>query len=728
MADGIGGGVARRKKAERRRKQRRRWIIVLIVLGVITVGAGGVGVVGLVAAANYVDGLPDLAEFEQRQFGENSQVFDRNGVRITVLPNAQNRRAIPIARMSPWILKATVAIEDKRFYEHEGVDPKAIFRAAVRDVQAGEIKEGGSTLTQQLVSQLFIEKELSFDRKVREAWLALQLEDEWSKDKILSTYLNTVFYGHNAYGIEAASQAYFNIPARRLGPAQAALLAGLVQQPSRFDPFNNPEAAVARRNDVLRAMRDTGYIPEDDYAELIRQPLRLKAGRQYRNDREPFIVQLVRSELNEDPAFGPEAVRNGGLRIRTTVEPKLQVWAEEAMHAILKTPGDPDAAVVSINPKTGDILAMTSTRPYSRDQFDLATQGSRQPGSTFKPIALATAIEFGIDPFTTRYVSAPFHYQENEFSEPWDVQTAGGSYAGSVTLAHGTILSDNTVYAQLAIDLGAENIVDMARRLGVKKATLDPFPSIALGGLTNGVSPLEVTSVYATFASGGVYRRPHVVSEVKSSKGKVLKKFRPKGQRAISDGVAYEVTKILGDNMYQGTGTNARSSDNRPQAGKTGTTDNYTDAWFCGYTPDIATCVWVGYPNERREMYNIEGYSSVSGPTLPSDIWHLYMDRVFTELLKTPTEFPLPTTPLELEKYFSEFTGKAEIVTAPTVPQETVEAEISTEAPGDDEAPVDPGETEAPPPPPPPPSTETPPPATEAPPPVTDQAQPPPGT
>ena len=294
--------------------------------------------VGLVAAANYVDGLPELAEFEQRQFGENSQVFDRNGVRITVLPNAQNRRAVPIARMSPWILKATVAIEDKRFYEHEGVDPKAIFRAAVRDVQAGEIKEGGSTLTQQLVSQLFIEKELSFDRKIREAWLALQLEDEWSKDKILATYLNTVFYGHNAYGIEAASQAYFNIPARRLGPAQAALLAGLVQQPSRFDPFNNPEAAVARRNDVLRAMRDDGqHLRGPSTQQLVRQPIVLKAGRQYRNDREPFIVQLVRSELNEDAAFGPEAVRNGGLRIRTTVEPKLQVWAEQAMHDILKT-------------------------------------------------------------------------------------------------------------------------------------------------------------------------------------------------------------------------------------------------------------------------------------------------------------------------------------------------------------------------------------------------------
>ena len=266
-----------------------------------------------------------------------------------------------------------------------------------------------------------------------------------------------------------------------------------------------------------------------------------------------------------------------------------------------------------------------------------------------------------------------------------------------MTLAHGTILSDNTVYAQLAIDLGAENIVDMARRLGVKKATLDPFPSIALGGLTNGVSPARGDERLRDVRLGR--RVPAAARRLRGQEreGQGAEEVPPQGPardlrrrrlRGHEDPRATTCTRA--------PGTNARSTDDRPQAGKTGTTDNYTDAWFCGYTPDIATCVWVGYPNERREMYNIEGYSSVSGPTLPSDIWHLYMDRVFTELLKTPTEFPLPTTPLELEKYFSEFTGKAEIVTAPSVPQETVEAEISTEAPGDDEAPVDPGETEAP--------------------------------
>ena len=262
------------------------------------------------------------------------------------------------------------------------------------------------------------------------------------------------------------------------------------------------------------------------------------------------------------------------------------------------------------------------------------------------------------------------------------MQTAGGSYAGSVTLAHGTILSDNTVYAQLAIDLGAENIVDMARRLGVKKATLDPFPSIALGGLTNGVSPLEVTSVYATFASGGVYRKPHVISRGQGLQGQGAEEVPPQGPARDLRRCGLRGHEDPRGQHARGTGTNARSSDNRPQAGKTGTTDNYTDAWFCGYTPDIATCVWVGYPNERREMYNIEGYSSVSGPTLPSDIWHLYMDRVFTELLKTPDRLPAADHAARAPEVLLRVHRQGRDRDRADVPQETVEAEISTEAPG----------------------------------------------
>ena len=382
--------------------------------------------------------------------------------------------------------------------------------------------------------------------------------------------------------------------------------------------------------------------------------------------KESFFVRYVANELAQEPDFGEAAVRAGGLKINTTLDPVLQREARAAMKKVLPTAGDPDAAIVAIRPKTGEIVAMASTRYFRTDQFDLTSQSRRQPGSTFKPITLATAIEQGIDPSATTYMSAPFSWRPDENSPTWTVATAGDNYAGAVSLENATLASDNTVYAQLAIDVGPANIVDMAERLGVRSSPLEPVPSITLGA--NGVSPLEMTTAYATLANGGIYHPPTAIESVLDAEGQKLLGKRTRGVRVIEDGVAAEVTRILGENMRSGTGTGALMSDDRPEAGKTGTTDNHTDAWFCGYTPTLATCVWIGYPDETKSLYNVEGVGAVSGPTLPADIWHLFMDSALAGT--PPVNFAAPKNPVAWNGFTSQFENR--IVSSISAPDLTL--------------------------------------------------------
>ncbi len=614
MPEGVGKGVKRRRRGSAQRKRTGRrgaFVTVFVLLTMVTVLAAGFLLFG---AARYFGDLPTLDAIKAREIGANSSVFDSEGTSLGVLANDENRQPVATSAISPWMKKATVAIEDRRFYQHGGVDPQGIARALVSNLSAGRVVQGGSTLTQQLISQIYIAKQRTLDRKVREALLAVQLEDRFSKDEILTAYLNTVFYGNNAYGIEAAAQTYFAKAANDLTLTEAALLAGLPQLPSQYDPYKNPEAALARRTQVLEALYDTGKISAVQRQRAAATPLKLKRGKVYGAVKESFFVRYVANELAQEPDFGEAAVRAGGLQIRTTLNAALQRKARRAMFEVLPTPGDPAAAIVAIRPRTGEIVAMASTRYFRTDQFDLASQGRRQPGSTFKPFTLAAAIEQGIDPAATTYMSAPFSWQPDANSPIWNVATAGDKYAGPVTLENATLASDNTVFAQLAIDVGPTNIVDMARRLGIRSSPLEAVPSITLGA--NGVSPLEMTSAYATLAAGGIYRPPTAITSVEDAEGQQLLGKRSRGVRVIEDGVAAEVTRILGENMYSGTGTGARMTDDRPEAGKTGTTDNYTDAWFCGYTPTLATCVWIGYPDETKSLYNVEGVGAVSGPTL----------------------------------------------------------------------------------------------------------------
>jgi penicillin-binding protein 1A len=529
--------------------------------------------------------------------------------------------------------KATIAIEDRRFYSHGGVDPQGIARAVLADVRAREVVQGGSTITQQLVRNLYISNERTVQRKLKEACLAIKLNDAWSKQRILASYLNQVYYGNLAYGIEAASQTYFSKPASDLTLRESALLAGLTQAPSAYNPFVEPGKALSRRNAVLRAMRDQGAITPRQYASATRsRDLGLEPGRLYNQIKEPYFFGYVRDQLIRK--YGAETVRSGGLSVYTTIVPRWQKAAQEAIRNTLTEPDDPASAVISIDPSNGAIRAMAAVIPgRSNNQFNLLSQARRQPGSTFKTFVLATAIEQGIDPDTSYYVSAPFTYKpvDNGNCEDgswWCVRTYDSSYNGWTSISRATLRSDNTVYAQLTLDVGADKVGEMARKLGVRsplKVGDRYVPAMGLGSIA--VSPLDMASAYATLAAGGIYSEPTAIRKVVLPNGKEDTKAgwgSPKRTRVIPDGVAWKVTQILEDNVSYGTGV--RASFGRPAAGKTGTTDKHADAWFVGYTPDLATAVWMGYQAGEIPMEDVHGIA-VSGGSFPAEIWRLIMEH-----------------------------------------------------------------------------------------------------
>jgi penicillin-binding protein 1A len=521
-------------------------------------------------------------------------------------------------------------------------------RAVIADVRAGKIVQGGSTITQELVRNLYLSREQTVKRKLVEACLAIKLSRQWSKDRILTAYMNQVYYGNHAYGVEAAAETYFSLPASKLSLAQAALIAGLPQAPSTYDPFRNPDAALARRNAVLRAMLVNGDITSTEFQEASADSnLHLKAGRRFTRIREPYFFSYVEELLRQE--YGANTVRSGGLRVYTTINPGLQRAATSAISHVLTEPTDPAGAIVSIDPRNGAIRAMTAETPgHKGNQFNFATSATRQPGSTFKPIALTTAVARGLDPFSVSYLSAPLHYQPDSTCNPsdpncaWDVQTYEHTYRGSISVANATVASDNTVFARLSLDVGPENIVAMARKLGIRTTKdLSPVPSIALGSVA--VTPLEMASAYATLAAGGIYSKPMAITKVVLPNGKVDTSVgwgKPQRERVIPDWVASTVTKVLEQNMLYGTGRGAHVWG-KTDAGKTGTTDNYADAWFNGYTPRLQAAVWIGYPRAEIPMLNVHGIA-VSGPTFPAQIWHMFMQTAIGN--RPDVAFPDPRT------------------------------------------------------------------------------------
>jgi penicillin-binding protein 1A len=637
----------KRKRIERKHSRRRAVVFTLLAFVTLLLVAAGAAVTSVVAFGADCD----LKTLRPVAIGQNSFIYAADNSILGAIPAEKNRQPVPLKRISTWMPQATVAIEDRRFYEHGGVDAEGIARALWKNVNAGEVVEGGSTITQQLVRNLYpVSREQTVERKLKEACLAIKLNDAWSKRKILATYMNQVYYGNLAYGIEAAAQTYFSKNARSLTLPEAALLAGLPQAPSAYDPFNRTEVATNRRNQVLRAMLTEGYINQEQHDWAASRGLGLKAGKLYTTIREPYFFSYVRDQLIAE--YGVATVRSGGLKVYTTIDPRFQRAARKAISETLYEKDDPAAAIISINPKNGAIRAMTAVTPGNRkNQFNLLSQARRQSGSTFKTFVLAAAVEQGINPATSTYLSAPFFYKptpdgdcEDASGGWWCPETYDHSYTGWTSIERATLRSDNTVYAQLTLDVGPKAVADMARKLGVR-SPLDVngayVPAIGLGAMD--VSPLDMAVAYATLAAGGIRSEPFAIRKVVRPNGEDTKAGwgKPQRKRVISDGVAYEVTRILDQNIDYGTGTAAQFG--HPAAGKTGTTEEHSDAWFCGYTPRLGTTVWVGYPKGKIPMENVHGIS-VAGGTFPAQIWRLFMSSAIgaTEPLSfsEPVDWP----------------------------------------------------------------------------------------
>jgi len=641
--------MTHRQRHTRRHDRRRGPIVRSVSLALIAFGLlaalGALTTVGYVAAV--AGTAPSISDLKPIDKGESSVIYAADGSRLGYVQSDEIRTPVRWKDMPKGLRNAVVAIEDENFWRHQGVDYAAIVRAGVRNISSGRTVQGGSTITQQLARALYIkDAERSFTRKIREAKLASELEKRRSKQSILREYLNSVPFGtvngRTAIGIEAAAQMYFSERARDLKLHQAALLAGLPRAPSQYNPFQNPSGALERRNEVLGQMLKNGYISRARARRAARKGLDLNRSDRYTKRREPYFFDYVQDQLIE--RYGAGVFRRGGLKVRTTVDPDLQQAGRAAITGALGYPDDPSSAVVSIDPKTGYIRAMASSGQYDQRTFNLAAQGHRQPGSAFKTMVLATAVRKKVDPRATTYDSKPLSLNLPKYG-PWKVATYDKSYGGRMDLVEATLKSDNTVYAQLDLDLGPRQVRETAEMMGIT-TKLDAVPAEGLGGLRLGVSPLEMANAYATLASGGIRNKPKAILEVEFPGGKSENLGKPKRRRVFSDGVAYEVTRVLEKNVQRGTGTKAQIGC--PAAGKTGTTDNFNDAWFVGYTPSLATSVWVGYPNALREMRGVHGVD-VAGGTFPAQIWGTYMNAA-----KGPScsNFDRPSEPVKFEPFY----------------------------------------------------------------------------
>ncbi|HVY96295.1 MAG TPA: transglycosylase domain-containing protein [Solirubrobacterales bacterium] len=638
-----------------RRRQRRRggFRSKLLVAGIAVFAILVAAVIGVTSwVLDVAADAPSLSSCKPVEKGGNTTIYAADGSKLGVVDSEEARVPVSIKRVPKTLQRATVAIEDQRFYEHGGVDPEGILRAAVKDLEAGKAVEGGSTITQQLVRNLCIRNpERTVERKIKEAKLAIEYAQRHSRQEILGQYLNVATYGTvegaTAVGVQAASKIYFGLPVWKLDLPRAALLAGLPQAPSEYNPILHPRQALARRNEVLRKMASLGFVSPQRARAAEARGLGLNTSDGFFDHRLPYFFDYVENELLE--RYGVDAVREGGLRVYTTIDPHLQAVGEEAMARTLPYSTDPASALVSIDPRNGRIRAMASSSSYEESKFNLAAQGHRQPGSTFKAFVLTTAIKQGIDPYTTFYTSKPLDLNLPKWGH-WTVHTADEGYQGTINLQQATVTSDNTVFAQLDLDVGPEAVAQTAKSMGIT-TKLDGIPAEGIGGLRLGVSPLELTDAYATLASGGVHHAPLAIEKVVFPNGHVERPDRERPRRVLSRQVAYQVTRLLHDNITEGTGTAAYTGC-AGQAGKTGTTDEYTDAWFAGYQPNLATAVWVGYPQSNEiSMTSVHGII-VFGGTFPAEIWH----SLYSEGGVPCEEFSEPPGRISWAPYYGQFT------------------------------------------------------------------------
>jgi len=523
-----------RRRREKRARHGRIGLGKVIVMAMVILGT----VLGVGFATTYqsvTSDLPDIDDMKPVGLGQNTRIYDRDGKLLGYIAGVTNRTELPLSRIPISLREATVAIEDKRFYEHDGVDWMRIVGAAARNAMSSDgLRQGGSTITMQLVKNLYDpEAPRDFTQKIKEAHLAQQVEQQYTKDQILAKYLNGVFYGQNSVGVQAAALTFFDKPVWAINLPQAALLAGLPQAPSAYNPFVNPKDATKRRNTVLQEMANQGYITQAEANEAKASGLQLKRGRTYERKKEGYFFDYVRQELID--RYGEKRVQEGGMAVRTTIDPALQRAAEQAIARNLGQSDDPAAAVVLIDARTGYIRAMATSQAYGKgSQFNYAAQAKRQPGSTFKTFVLTRAIADGINPYSTVYDSRPIDIDDPKWG-PIEVATYSNSYRGATPIAQATLSSDNSVYIQMTLDVGPDRVVDLANKMGVQ-SKLPVVPSIGLG--SGEVSPLEMAAAYAPLANGGFRVKPIAMTDLGQgvAKGDLA---TPKRTRVFQDGVAY---------------------------------------------------------------------------------------------------------------------------------------------------------------------------------------------
>ena len=644
--------MATRVRRRRRKPHHPIWHKVAIPLGIIAALVLTAGGIAAGWAIDVYNSAPALSSLKPVQKGRSSAIYAADGSLIGFIRSENVRQPLP-ERSQPQVLRdATIAIEDKNFFHHGALDYEGIVRAAWKDLQAGAAVQGASTITQQLVRNLYIHNpENTLKRKLIEASLAVELEEQHDKDWILTQYLNSAPYGtvegQTAVGAEAASQTYFSKPAKDLNLTEAALLAGLPQAPSEYNPFLDPKAALKRRNEVLQVMHEQGYIDGEEYRTARTHGLGLNPGDKYQVIKDPFLFDLVQNELIDK--YGINTVRKGGLKAYTTIDPDLQAKAEYAVEnycSVCYPEGGPVAGLASVDPKNGAIVALASTEGFADEsQFNYAWQARRQPGSSFKTFVLTTAVKEGIDPATTYYDGTSPKTLEIPGGGTWTVNNAEGG-GGTYNLESATWDSVNVVFAQLDLDVGPESVTETAQDMGIE-SPLQSVPAEGIGGLGVGVTPLEMADAYATLASGGIHHDPTAVSKVEFPDGKVDDFEKDSGERVLTPGQAYEVTHILEGVITQGTGAGYTSIGCSSAAGKTGTSEGLSDAWFVGFTPLFSTAVWVGHPTNRE-------YTGFGGPTA-GPIWANYMSEAVEG---NCPEFETGTPP-DLEGLDSEHTSSA---------------------------------------------------------------------
>jgi penicillin-binding protein 1A len=680
--------MTRRERQRRRRKHPhpvRRFFLLggaLLVSGVFA--AIAVFALWVVSTAN---SAPNISQLSPRVPGQTSEVLASNGERLGYMSSSVLRTKLPQAQQPQLLRDATVAIEDRRFYHHGGVDYQGLFRAAIKDVFQGGGIQGGSTLTMQLVTNVYLPDSIKDTHNLRykivQAKLATELENNHSRAWILTQYLNDVpygtMYGQTAIGVAAASQMFFDKPVQDLNLAQIALLAGLPQAPTTYNPFHAKTLARWRRGLVLQAMAQSGYITRAQAQTAQAQPLGVKQNNLYGRVRQPYVFDYVKQQLTK--VLTQRQLDEGGLKVNTTINLADQAVAAQAIQQNEGHPGDPAAALVSIDPTNGDILAMQNSTTYGTGKgettFDYAAQAQRQTGSSFKPFVLMTMIhDYDGDPNQTYYVSKYLPKGWLPGYPDYSVQTAELSYQGTINITKATALSDNTVYAQLGVDVGMENVDKTAHAMGIT-ARLTGNPAEAIGGLKYGVSALQMSDAYSTLANGGDHVAPTIISSVVDSTGKTIYTANPDKKRVFTPGEAYAGTQTLETVLQYGTGTGAYYGC--PAAGKTGTTSNYTDAWFVGYTPKLSTAVWVGYPNSDVYMNDVNGLGPGYGGTLAAPIWRQFMQTASHGYCG---DFTPPTNYWHGVGYFGKHAVSAYVPPPPPPPAVTTTTATSTSPTG----------------------------------------------